>query len=53
MLLNFNIFVKYLSTNKFSHSLKKLLWDYMFQFQIGNTVPVLACELPLTTQSCP
>lgn len=53
MLLNFNIFAKCLSTNKFSRSLEKLLWDHSYDFNLENMVRIPVDELPLTTQLCP
>lgn len=53
MLLNFNIFAKCLSTNKFSHSLKNYYEILCYDFNLENMVSILVDELPLTTQLCP
>lgn len=53
MLLNFNIFAKCLSTNKFSHSLKNYYGILCYDFNLENMVSILVDELLLTTQLCP
>lgn len=53
MLLNFNIFAKCLSTNKFSHSLKNYYGIICYDFNLENMVRIPVDELPLATQLCP